>query len=361
MAVPTVPGLRERIPLAPLTTLELGGPARFLLDVEDEGTVEDAVRWAERAGYPLTVIGGGSNLVIADSGVPGLVVRMSIRGFDFVRDGDAARVTVGAAEPWDDVVARAVGHNLAGLECLSGIPGTAGATPIQNVGAYGQEVSEAIDEVRVFDRTSLTRKTLAAVDCGFGYRTSVFRDAPDRYVVLGVVFRLRPEGRPTLRYPDLTRILDASAADPSLPETRVAVLELRRSKSMVIEARDPNRRSVGSFFVNPVLAESELPDVAEAASVADDEVPRFAARDGKVKIPAAWLIESCGFSKGTRRGRVGLSSRHSLALVHHGGGTTGELVDLAREIRSAVRGRFGIDLEPEPRFLGFDVPDPTVP
>jgi UDP-N-acetylmuramate dehydrogenase len=269
------------------------------------------------------------------------------------------RVSVGAGEIWDEVVARTVDENLAGLECLSGIPGTAGATPIQNVGAYGQQVSDVIREVRVIDRVTLETRSMCVADCGFGYRTSSFRIAPDRYVVLGAVFELRPGGAPTLEYPELVRKLDVTGTTPSVSDVREAVVELRRAKSMTIEAGDPNRRSVGSFFVNPVIAEDAVPDLAESASVDDDEVPRFPSDNGLVKIPAAWLVEHSGFRKGLRRGGVGISSRHSLALVHHGGATTEELVALAREIRRGVRSRFGIDLKPEPRFLGFDEDDPT--
>jgi len=359
MSDPTLPGLRENVPLAAMTTLGLGGHARYLVDAEDDVTVEDVLRWSSSYGFRVTVVGGGSNVVIADGGVPGLVLRIKIRGFELERRGETVGVSVGAGEIWDEVVARSVDEDLAGLECLSGIPGTAGATPIQNVGAYGQEVSQVIQEVRVIDRVTWQKKSLSAADCGFGYRTSSLRVAPDRFVVLGVVFELRAGGGPSLEYPELARKLSVTTKTPGLSDVREAVVELRRGKSMTIEAGDPNRRSVGSFFVNPVVARDTVPDLAESAAVDDDEVPHFQTGNGLVKIPAAWLIEQCAYRKGLRRGGVGISSRHSLALVHHGGATTEELVALAREVRGAVRDRFGIDLKPEPTFLGFDTDDPT--
>jgi UDP-N-acetylmuramate dehydrogenase len=342
-----------------MTTIELGGAARYLVDAEDDVGVEDVVRWASRYGFELTVLGGGSNVVISDRGVQGLALRMCIPGIHILRDGDAVRLSAGAGEPWDGVVARAVEEDLAGLECMSGIPGTAGATPIQNVGAYGQEVSDVVEEVEVFDRGSLKKTVLSASDCRFGYRTSMLREDPDRFIVLRVVFRLQPAGPPTLGYPELARALETAESVPTLADARAAVLELRRSKSMCIERTDRNRRSVGSFFVNPVVDDGALPGVAEAAAVGCGDVPTFAAEGERIKIPAAWLIQHAGFPKGYRRGRVGISSRHNLALVHLGGGSTDDLVALAREIRSAVRDLFGIDLKPEPRFLGFDAADPT--
>ncbi len=345
----------ERVPLAPLTTLELGGHARFLVEATDVRTVAEALVWARAAGVPAVTLGRGSNVVVADAGYDGLVVRIAVPGFEVERD--RGRVRVGAGERWDDVVARTVAEGLAGLECLSGIPGTAGATVIQNVGAYGQEVSEVIESVSVLDRSTLEQGRLSADECVFGYRASRFRIGEPRYVVLGLMLRLRPGGEATLRYPELVRALAPSGTGPTLEEVRGAVLELRRAKSMLIEEEDPNRRSVGSFFVNPVVASAVVADLAERCGVA--EVPTFPAGPGSCKIPAAWLVERCGFRRGMRRGAVGVSSRHALALVHHGGGTAGELVGLAREIRGAVRDRFAIDLRPEPTFLGFPEADPT--
>jgi UDP-N-acetylmuramate dehydrogenase len=338
----------DDVPLAPLTTLELGGPARHLVEARDEATVVEALRWAAARDVPVFVLGGGSNVVVADRGFDGLVVRVATRGRTFSAaqqsaDGEV-RVTAAAGEPWDDLVAETVARGLAGLECLSGIPGLAGATPIQNVGAYGQDVAETIRGVRVLDRASGAIAELAPADCAFAYRDSAFRRAPERHVVLGVTFGLRPGGAPTLRYRELADALAAAAA-PTLAQTRATVLALRARKSMVIDQADPNRRSVGSFFTNPIVD----------ATVADrlpPEAPRWPAGPGRLKLSAGWLIEQAGIAKGTRRDGVGVSTRHALALVHHGGGTTEALVALAREIRAAVASRFGVTLHPEPIFVG---------
>ncbi len=300
-------------------------------------------------------------MVVADAGVDGLVVRMSQRGLARSEDGGETLWTVAAGEPWDSVVERAVAEGLAGLECLSGIPGTAGATPIQNVGAYGQEVSEVVARVRVLDRESLEVASLAPAECAFGYRDSLFRREPERFAVLAVSLRLAPGGPPALRYPELQRAVADSGAGVTLATVRRVVLALRRAKSMVLEAGDENRRSVGSFFVNPVFGEAEAEVVAARAAAAGvvpepSGLPRFEVGGGRVKLPAGWLIERAGLVRGTRRGPVGLSSRHALALVHHGGGTAADLVALAREVRDRVAERFGVTLQPEPVFLGFDRP-----
>lgn len=350
------------VPLAPLTTLELGGPARLLVEPRGEEEVRETLEWAESEGVPVAVLGGGSNLVVADAGYDGLVLRAGWRGLHVERDGDTVHLTAAAGEPWDELVALAVAEGWAGLECLSGIPGTVGAAPIQNVGAYGQDVAGAIASVRVLARSSREPAVLSGSECGFGYRTSAVRGRSGRAVVLAVTFELRQGGLPEVRYPELAAALGRSAT-PTLADVRQAVLDLRRAKSMLLEPDDPNRRSVGSFFINPTLAAGEAGVVAAracaAGAVADpSEVPRFPVPDGRVKLPAAWLVERAGFPKGTRRGPVGVSSRHALALVHHGGGTTAELLALAAEIQAAVRDRFGVALRPEPAFLGFPSPDP---
>jgi UDP-N-acetylmuramate dehydrogenase len=360
------PAVRTEVPLDSLTTLQLGGPARALVEVASEADVRDGLAWAAAEGLPVAVVGGGSNLVAADAGFPGLVVRVALRGLAVRREvgGSGVMVTAAAGERWDDVVAQAVREGWAGIECLSGIPGTVGATPIQNVGAYGQDVAETIVSVRVFDATTLAVADLAPSECSFGYRDSRLRREPGRRIVLGVTFRLRPGGAAQVRYPELARALAVRESDVSLSAAREAVIELRRGKSMVLEPDDPNRRSVGSFFVNPVLSPVEADEVARRAQAAGaiagvDELPRFPAGDGREKLSAAWLVEHAGFARGTRRGGVGISSRHCLALVHHGGGTAAELVALAREIRSGVAARFGVLLQPEPVFLGFPTPDPV--
>ena len=369
-SAPDLP-LRERIPLAPLTTLGLGGPARLFLEARDGASLAAALRWAREEGVAATVLGGGSNVVVADAGVDGLVVRMAQRGVERRAGGRAGGElwTVAAGEPWDPLVERAVAGGLAGIECLSGIPGTAGATPIQNVGAYGQEVAEVVESVRVLDRATLEEREMPPAECELAYRDSLFRRRPERFAVLSVTLRLSRGGRPAVRYPELERAVAGAGERPTLESVRRTVLALRRSKSMVIEAEDENRRSVGSFFVNPVVAAEEAEAVVEralAAGVAGDpsEVPRFpAGGEGgggtqRVKLSAGWLVERSGFPKGTRRGPVGISSRHALALVHHGGGTTADLLALAREVRQAVRDRFGVTLHPEPVFLGFGAGDP---
>jgi UDP-N-acetylmuramate dehydrogenase len=348
--------VRDDVPLAPLTTLELGGRARHLVEAADDATILAALAWATARGVPVLVLGGGSNVVVADAGFDGLVIRVATRGRAYEFAGREVRVTAAAGEPWDELVADTVARDLAGLECLSGIPGLAGATPIQNVGAYGQEVADTIRSVRVFDRRDAAVLELPPSECAFGYRDSAFRRAPERHVVLAVTFGLRLNGAPTLRYRELADALGGAAA-PTLAATRDAVIALRRRKSMVIDAADPNRRSVGSFFTNPIVTA----DVAEhlAARAADDgvvaaasDVPRWPAGPGHVKLSAGWLIEKSGTTKGLRRGHVGISSAHALALVHHGGGSTDELLSLARHVRDVVKMRFGITLVPEPILVG---------
>jgi UDP-N-acetylmuramate dehydrogenase len=358
----TTTALLEDVPLAPLTTLELGGRARYLLEARDDATVVEGARWATERRLPLLVLGGGSNLIVPDAGFDGLVIKMASRGIDFEADGTSPSslssslsiLRAQAGEPWDALVAETVRRGLAGLECLSGIPGLAGATPIQNVGAYGQEVAETIRSVRALDRRTFEIVELPPDRCAFAYRDSAFKKTPDRWIVLGVTFALRPGGPATVRYDELERALAAGGlAAPSLDDVRRQVLRLRRGKSMVLDPDDPNRRSVGSFFTNPIVdatVADRLVDRLVAEGVARDRaaVPRFAAGPDRVKLSAAWLIERAGITKGLRDGAVGVSSRHALALVHHGGGTTAELLALARRVRDAVAARFGIDLSPEP-------------
>jgi len=350
-----LPPIAADVPMAPLTTLELGGRARFLVDAPDETTVIEALRWAAGRGLPAMVLGGGSNLVVSDAGYDGLVIRMTGRGISFMPEG---LLCAQAGEPWDPLVAESIGRNLAGLECLSGIPGLVGATPIQNVGAYGQEVADTVRSVRVVERDSLAVAELAPDACGFGYRQSRFKREPGRFVVVAVTFALRPGGPPTIRYRELEQALAATAGvgpprAATLAEVRAEVLHLRRSKSMVIDPSDPNRRSVGSFFMNPILAADDARRLIErlvAAGLAPTaaDVPAFPAAGGDVKLSAAWLIERAGFAKGFRSGAVGISTRHALALVHHGGGTAAELMALADRIRDSVAQQFGVQLTPEP-------------
>jgi UDP-N-acetylmuramate dehydrogenase len=325
------------VPLAPLTTLRLGGPADRLVEARTERELVDAVR----AGAAL-VLAGGSNVVVADEGVPGTVVLVRTRGIE--RDGE--RLVVQAGEDWDPLVARCVAAGLQGFECLSGIPGSAGASPIQNVGAYGQDVAETVEWVRVYDREAGEVRTLAAAECGFAYRTSTFKHR-DRWVVLAVGYRLRESDTSgPLRYAELARRLGVPLGGHApLPAVREAVLGLRRGKGMVIDPGDPDSVSAGSFFTNPILE-------PERFAALPGDPPAFPEPDGRVKTSAAWLIERAGFGRGHGDGRVGISSKHTLALVNRGGATTAELLALARRIAAGVREAFGVELVPEPVLVG---------
>jgi UDP-N-acetylmuramate dehydrogenase len=347
----------ESIPLAPLTTLGLGGSARFCAEIRDASDVAPAIAWARQKEVPVFALGGGSNLVVADEGFAGLVLRMRTGGRRWSEDGAEMRVEVEAGESWDDVVAEAVARGAAGIECLSGIPGSAGAAPVQNIGAYGQEVASAIRRVRVLDRQSLEVRELDCDACGFGYRDSSFKREPDRFVILSVTLGLSRIAPPTPRYPELATSLVAKPR-PSLTDIREAVLTLRRKKSMVLDEADPNHRSAGSFFTNPIVT-AEI--AAEVAARAGEGMPRYPLPDGRVKLAAGWLIERGGLGKGFRMGPVGISSRHALALVHHEGGTTKDLLRLAQHVHQAVLDRFGISLAPEPVFLGLAWPCTSVP
>lgn len=346
--------MQENVPLAPLTTLKVGGEARFFVCAENEEQVIGAYDFAARKGLPLFVLGGGSNVLIADSGFDGLVLQVAIKGIDEGPEGDGkVIVTSGAGEDWDSFVAYCVSKDLQGLECLSGIPGFVGGTPVQNVGAYGQDVSETIASVRVFDRQTRAIRTLSNSDCGFTYRTSIFNSSEkERFIVLGVTYSLKQKGDPGIMYKNLTEIFGDRM--PSLAETREAVLMIRRTKSMVIDEADPNSRSAGSFFKNPVVTPGEF---AHLETLADrmgiGPVPAFPANDGKVKIPAAWLIERSGFSKGYQKGNAGLSTNHTLAVINRGGSSASEIVALKNEIESRVEIVFSISLRTEPVFVGF--------
>jgi UDP-N-acetylmuramate dehydrogenase len=353
------PCVREQVPLAPLTTLALGGPAERLVRVEGERALVDVLRTAGARGWPVTVLGGGSNVVVADEGIAGLVVQMASRGVSLRRAGDAVIATVGAGEPWDALVARTVGEGLAGLECLSGIPGLVGAAPVQNVGAYGQEVSETVRRVRVVDRTTLQVRDLSPAECAFGYRDSALKRAPGRFVVVEVDFALRPGGAPAVRYVELVRAVGGTAA--TLERVRSLVWRLRQAKGMVLEDEDPERRTAGSFFTNPVVDDAQAAEViarAVATGVASgpEEVPTWPAGEGRTKLAAGWLIERAGLERGLRRGAFGISRRHALALVHHGGGHTRDLLALAQHVRDTVDARFGVQLRPEPVLLGAPHP-----
>jgi UDP-N-acetylmuramate dehydrogenase len=351
--------VHEHVPLAPFTSLGVGGAARYFARARSADELSQALDWAARRGLHTTIVGGGSNVVVADTGIGGLVVTPDLRGQAVVGNDGGVLVRVGAGEPWDGFVATCVERGWAGLECLSGIPGSTGATPIQNVGAYGQDVGASLVSVEVLDVRTLARSTLARDECGLGYRTSRFKGSDDgRFVVLGATFRLRPGGAPCLAYPEIARQLAGAAQPPSLSEVRAVVLATRRGKSMLLDPNDENGRSCGSFFLNPELSQAQADALAARSATAP---PSHALGDGRVKVPAAWLIENAGFSRGQRFGNVGISSRHALALVCHAGATAAQLVEAAHRVRDGVWRAFGVQLEPEARFLGFETPSCQLP
>ncbi len=351
--------LTENKPLAPFTTLGIGGPARWFVEATGEEDVAEAADWARERRIKLFVLGGGSNLLVSDKGFEGLVLHVTLRGIS-VSDapGGAAQKIYRAAagEDWDGFVERTVEENCAGLECLAGIPGTVGGTPVQNVGAYGQEVASAIERVRAFDLAERTFVEFSAAECGFAYRRSRFNSTDrDRYVVTRVDYRLTECGAPTLRYADLQRAF-GSDAQPSLAEVAAVVRRVRQTKGMLLVEGDPDCRSAGSFFKNPVVDDEQVRQIAEKSGT---EPPRFPAGPGadnqrRVKLPAAWLIEQAGFAKGYALGAAGISSRHTLALINRGGATAGEMLTLATLITQAVEERFGIHLEREPVLVGMN-------
>ena len=345
---------REHVVLAPYCTLGVGGPARWFAEVSDEDALIAAHGWAKTRGVVLRVLGGGSNVVVGDAGVEALVVRMNLKGHTTRVTAGAVELTAAAGEPWDALVALAVERGWAGLECLSGIPGLVGATPIQNVGAYGQEVSETVTAVRALDTRTGRVLTFANHECGFTYRDSRFKSVePDRHVILSVTYRLVSGGAPCLRYAEVGRHLSSRGVTrPTLGDVRESVLAIRRSKSMVIDPADENRRSCGSFFTNAIVKAADADQVARLAG--DPAMPRWPEPDGRVKLSSAWLIEHAGFARGHREGPVGLSTRHALALVAHDGARAADVLAFARRVTAAVEERFGVRLTPEPVFWGID-------
>jgi UDP-N-acetylmuramate dehydrogenase len=350
--------LRNNVPLAPMTTLGIGGPARYFAEVTTTDSLISGINWANSRSVPFFVLGGGSNIVVADSGFPGLALRVSIRGIE-TRFGDQdVLVVAGAGENWDSLVAQCVANDWSGFECLSGIPGRVGATPIQNVGAYGQETSETLESVEALDLASGSLINLGASDCEFGYRTSRFKTRDrDRFVITRVTYRLAADGKPAVRYPELQRYLaDRGLSTLALSDVREAVLAIRRRKAMVIDPGDADSRSVGSFFVNPTFAIEEFERLKRhirKQTEGDTGIVAFPLADGRVKLSAAWLIERAGIKRGYSHGNVGTSSKHALAIVNRGGGTAREVVELKELIEASVLDRFGIALTPEPVFIGM--------
>jgi UDP-N-acetylmuramate dehydrogenase len=360
--------------LADYTTLGVGGPARVFADPATEAGLIAAVRSADASGTPVLLLGGGSNLVVSDAGFPGTVIQVNTRGLGYADAADGlVELTAAAGEDWDGVVAAAVADGLAGLEPLSGIPGRAGATPIQNVGAYGREVAEVITQVRVYDRRDDQIRIIPNERCRFSYRTSLFKSGrPDslaavhadlppqpRYVVLDVTFRLarQPLSAP-VRYAELAAELGLEPGQQTaIGEVRAAVIKIRGRKGMVLNPGDPDSRSAGSFFTNPVISPADFAAVeAAAAARGAGPVPRFPAADGLVKVPAAWLIEHSGFARGYGApSPARVSAKHTLALVNRGDATTADLLALAREIVFGVRAAYGVTLTPEPILVGVEL------
>ena len=347
--------VQENIPLAPLTTFRIGGPSRFFVEAKSREEVEQTVAFARQRDLPLFVLGGGSNLVISDAGWPGLVIKIGIAGIEQQPGMHEGRVRfdVGAGESWDHFVAHAITAQCAGVECLSGIPGSVGGTPVQNVGAYGQEVSGTIESVEVFDRRDGRVRELCNEACGFSYRTSIFNTTErDRFIILQVTYALVPDGNPYLEYADLRRHFEGREIRPNLAETREAVRHIRAGKGMLIVPGDPDCQSAGSFFKNPVVSAEKLDDLKKRAGAKGLTIPTYPALEQRHKVSAAWLVERSGFARGYDAGRVGISHKHALAIVNRGGATAANVLALQEEIQQRVETLWGIRLAPEPVFVG---------
>lgn len=348
--------LEENIPLAPLTTLRIGGPARYFVEATSRAEVAEAVAFASEKNLPLFVLGGGSNLVVADSGWPGLALKVGILGIERRPGVDEGRslFDAGAGEPWDRFVSHAVMAECAGVECLSGIPGSVGGTPVQNVGAYGQEVSETIESVEVFDRRDGQVRELCNEACGFSYRSSVFNTTErDRFIIQRVTYALVPGGEPRLEYADLKRHFEGRETQPNLAETREAVRHIRALKGMLIVAGDADCQSAGSFFKNPILSEGQHEDLRRRAAERGLTLPSYPGLQKSKKVSAAWLVEQSGFARGYGFGHAGISSKHALAIVNRGGATAAEVLALKEQIQQRVEEIWGIRLDPEPVLVGF--------
>ncbi len=346
--------IRENVPLAPLTTLQVGGPARYFAEAASAEDIREAVQFARTRQLPLFVLGGGSNLVVADRGWNGLVLKVAIAGITHERLGQAICVDAGAGVNWDEVVAASVEQNCAGIECLSGIPGSVGGTPVQNVGAYGQEVSATIESVRAFDLQTGEAVDLANRECGFSYRSSIFNStARGRYIILRVRFLLTPHGTPSLKYADLQQYFAGGRSSPTLAQVRDAVREIRHSKGMLIVPGDKDSHSAGSFFKNPVLNAKQFEELSRRAESRGLTIPNYPALNAQHKVSAAWLVEHSGFAKGYRMGEAGISHKHALALINAGHATAADIVALKQQIQQRVDRAWGILLEPEPVFIGF--------
>jgi UDP-N-acetylmuramate dehydrogenase len=343
----------EEVPLAPYTTFQIGGPARWFAEAVSEDDIAAGIAFARERKLPLFILGGGSNLLVSDAGFPGLVLRIALRGIASTEESGRSIISAAAGEDWDGLVAHAVAADLSGVECLSGIPGTVGGTPVQNVGAYGQEVSQTIVTVRAFDREMGRFVDLPASDCGFSYRRSIFNSSQrERYVVSRVHYALRKDAPANFVYADVARYFAArNVTAPTLAEVRDAVRSIRAQKGMLLVPGDADCRSAGSFFKNPVVPASTLDSLALELKVEKQSIPAYPAQQGEVKLSAAWLIERAGFAKGYALGNAGISSRHTLALVNRGGASATEVTALRDKVIAAVASRFAVRLEPEPVWL----------
>lgn len=342
--------------MAPLTTLRVGGPARYFVEARSEAQLTEAISYASRRRLPLFVLGGGSNLVVADEGWPGLVLKVALPGMEYEGEGDNTIFYAAAGENWDDFVGLTVSKNCAGIECLSGIPGTVGGTPVQNVGAYGQEVSQTIFKVRVLEIATGKIRELGNAECRFAYRTSVFNTTEhSRYIVLEAGYRLKQSGQPMLEYADLKKFFAEASRPPTLQQVREAVRKIRRDKAMLLVPGDDDCRSAGSFFKNPQVSQAEAARIRELADQRAPEktLPQYPGQSGLVKLSAAWLVEQSGFPKGYARGPVGISRKHALAIVNRGGAVASDIVALKDEVQKKVFNLWGVRLQPEPEFVGF--------
>ena len=346
--------VQENVPLAPLTTLKVGGPAKYFVEAKTVADVSEAIAFAHSRRAPLFVLGGGSNLVVSDAGWPGVVLKIAIRGIGRHDSNDKTMFEVGAGEPWDHFVAAAVAQNCAGVECLSGIPGSVGGTPVQNVGAYGQEVSETIRSVTAIDLKDGKTCELNNAECGFHYRTSIFNTSErGRYIILRVVYELIPNGKPRVEYADLKNHFAGWETSPTLADVREAVRKIRASKGMLITAGDDDCRSAGSFFKNPVLSVDAFEQLTRCAAEKHLQIPSYPALESQRKVSAAWLVEHSGFSKGFVSGNVGISRKHALAIINRGEASAGEVIALKNHIQERVKEIWNVALESEPVLVGF--------
>lgn len=340
----------EHVPLAPYTTFGIGGPARWFIEASSENEIIEAVKFVCEQNLSLFVLGGGSNLLVSDSGFPGVVLHVALRGIEQQSLGSVTRFSVAAAEDWNTFVSQAVDQNCGGIECLAGIPGSVGGTPVQNVGAYGQEVAETIRRVRVFDLQTQSFVDLKAQECGFAYRRSIFNTSSrNRYIVTHVEYELKNNASPVVSYIDLKRYFQDHDGLPTLTEASSAVRKIRQSKGMLIVPGDPDCRSAGSFFKNPVIPSGLFAQIAESA---ESEVPNYPAGEGQVKVPAAWLLDQAGFHKGYTMGKAGISRKHTLALINRDGASASDIAALRDAIIAKVAAKFEIRLEPEPVWVG---------